>query len=304
MKILGTEQIQRAISRATLQRALVRLAGGRKASSAKGWRRWWTQRTRRLTQHAEHPRRPKVVPLSQGERVALALLGQWAAADSTRAGRLRAALASRRFARLPDAHKPRPLMTALTVEPARLRVFAAGELARLGDPRAVRPLLARVLREPSPRARRALAEAAGRLAAPGAVGSLVQALDSHDEVRRRRAAEALGHLGDLAAVPHLLARWEARAGDFPRVHMSHVRQLSYIQDFDVEVSKTSWIADPVVGVIPDGTALPVKILATEQVGRFVQTAVLQQALVTLAGGRKATNPKGWRAWNAQQARPR
>jgi type II secretory pathway component GspD/PulD (secretin) len=37
-----------------------------------------------------------------------------------------------------------------------------------------------------------------------------------------------------------------------------VNQLSYIQDFDVEVAQTSFIADPIIGVIQDGLTLDVR----------------------------------------------
>jgi HEAT repeat protein len=100
----------------------------------------------------------------------------------------------------------------------------------------VRPLLARALRDPSARVRRALAEAAGVWKADGAVHALGAALDSRDEVVRRRAAEALGYLGDENGCAYLIAKWEGRSGDFPRSYFAQMRQVSYIQDYDVEVA--------------------------------------------------------------------
>lgn len=235
---------------------------------------------------------PLAPTLTKDEKLALALLGQIASGDAAKAAK-----ASRLFARLDDAVKLRPLTQALTVEPASLRIRAAGELARIGDPRAVRPLLARVLRESSPRARRAIARAAGRLAVPAAVHTLARALDARDEVVRRRAAEALGHLGDVQAVPYLIAKWEGRSGDFPRVYFSQVKQVSYVQDYDVEVASTAFIADPIVGVAQPGLALGVKVLATEQVGSLaIGARTLQRSLAALAGGAKARTAKGWRRW--------
>lgn len=238
--------------------------------------------------------RAKAQPLAltADEKVALALLGQMAGKD-----RARAITAERLFARLEDDVKLRPLTRALRVEPAALRIRAAAELARIGDTRALRPLLARILREPSPRARKALARAAGSLRVPAAVPTLARALDSRDEVVRRRAAEALGLLGDQEAMPYLIATWDRRSGDFPRVCISQVKQVSYIQDFDVEVASTAFIADPIVGVAQPGQALAIKILATEQRGSWaVAASVLQRSLSTLAGGRKASSAKGWRRW--------
>jgi general secretion pathway protein D len=43
-----------------------------------------------------------------------------------------------------------------------------------------------------------------------------------------------------------------------RANVTVVNQLSYIQDFDVEVAQTSSIADPIIGVIQDGITLDVR----------------------------------------------
>ena len=43
-----------------------------------------------------------------------------------------------------------------------------------------------------------------------------------------------------------------------RANVTVVNQLSYIQDFDVEVAQTSSIADPIIGVIQDGLTLDVR----------------------------------------------
>lgn len=43
-----------------------------------------------------------------------------------------------------------------------------------------------------------------------------------------------------------------------RANLTVVNQLSYIQDFDVEVAQTAFIADPIVGIIQDGLTLDVR----------------------------------------------
>ena len=43
-----------------------------------------------------------------------------------------------------------------------------------------------------------------------------------------------------------------------RANVTVVNQLSYIQDFDVEVAQTSSIADPIIGIIQDGLTLDVR----------------------------------------------
>ena len=43
-----------------------------------------------------------------------------------------------------------------------------------------------------------------------------------------------------------------------RANLTVVNQISFVQDFDVEVAQTSFIADPVIGVIQDGLTLDVR----------------------------------------------
>ena len=43
-----------------------------------------------------------------------------------------------------------------------------------------------------------------------------------------------------------------------RANITLITQLSFIQDFDVEVAQTAFIADPIVGVIQDGLVLDVQ----------------------------------------------
>jgi general secretion pathway protein D len=43
-----------------------------------------------------------------------------------------------------------------------------------------------------------------------------------------------------------------------RANLSSVTQISYVQDFDVEVAQTSFIADPVIGVVQEGIVLDVR----------------------------------------------
>jgi type II secretory pathway component GspD/PulD (secretin) len=43
-----------------------------------------------------------------------------------------------------------------------------------------------------------------------------------------------------------------------RANITVVNQISFVQDFDVEVAQTSFIADPVIGVIQDGLSLDVR----------------------------------------------
>ena len=226
-----------------------------------------------------------------GEQRVLALLGAIANGDAEeqQAARRRMALEDDRF-------KLAPLARALRCNPPALRVYVAEELARLDDPLAVPALLKRAVHDPDEQVRIAVVEALREIGEPSTVHPLGRALDSRYADVRVRAAEALGRLGDEVGAAYLIKKWEARSGDFPRVYFSQVRQISYIQDFDVEVAQTSFIADPVVGVLQAGVVQSMKILATEQTFSTVERVAYENALGNLSGQELGGNVRAWSRW--------
>jgi type II secretory pathway component GspD/PulD (secretin) len=64
-----------------------------------------------------------------------------------------------------------------------------------------------------------------------------------------------------------------------RANITVVNQLSFIQDFDVEVAQTAFIADPIVGIIQDGLALDVRPTISHD--RKYVTLELQPTIATL-----------------------
>ena len=227
----------------------------------------------------------------RGESRVLACLALVAREDepSVRTGR-------RRLAALPARFRLAPLARALRCEPASLRVFAAESLAHLGDPLAAPALLRRAVVEPDDEARRAAVEALRTIDAPGTINPLGHALWSRNTTVRVRAAEALGRIGDVAAASYLVARWEKRSGAFPRVYFAQVAQFSFIQDFDVEVASTSFIADPIVGVLQEGVVQAVHIHATEQTFSSVERIAYAGALRKISGVDHGHDVAAWRTW--------
>jgi hypothetical protein len=213
-----------------------------------------------------------------GEQRVTALLAMIATEDPQKVESAR-----RRLALEEDRFLLAPLAKALRCNPASLRRYAAEQLARLGNPLAVPALLKRAVYDPDADVRRTVVVALREIGEPSTVHPLGRALDSRFEEVRVRAAEALAELGDELAYPYVIKKWEARSGDFPRVYFSLVRQISYIQDFDVEVAQTSFIADPIVGVLQEGVVQAVKVLATEQVISTIERAAYHGALSKLAG---------------------
>jgi len=64
-----------------------------------------------------------------------------------------------------------------------------------------------------------------------------------------------------------------------RANITLINQLAFIQDFDVEVAQTAFIADPIVSIIQDGLALDVRPVVSND-RRYV-TLQLQPTIATL-----------------------
>lgn len=202
-----------------------------------------------------------------------------------------------------DRFQLAPLARALRCRPTSLRIYAAEQLGRLGDPLGVPALLKRSVDDPEPAVRRAAALALREIGEPSSVHPLGRALESRYAEVRARAAEALAVLGDELAMPYILVKWEKRSGDFPRAYFSNLRQISYIQDFDVEVAQTSFIADPIVGTLQEGVVQAVKIEATEQTFTTLEQPAYVQAMKDLSAQDFGSDLGAWvRWWKENEAR--
>ncbi len=164
-------------------------------------------------------------------------------------------------------------------------------------------LLARALRASEERVREAAVLELKARALPGTQAAFTRALASGESTTRVRAAEALGLLGDAEAVQALITSWEGRSGQGPRSHFAQTAQSSYISDFDVEVASTSFIADPIVGVIQSGVVLDMRVLGTVQTLQTPELLAYRGALVKLAGEDLGERVASWRASFPAPPRP-
>ena len=224
-----------------------------------------------------------------GEERVLGLLAMIASGDEAKIAK-----AKRQMAMEPAKYKLAPLAKALRCEPASLRIYAAQELGRLADPLGAPALMKRAIYDKEKDVRVATVEALKEIGSSSTVHAFGRALESRFRDTRVRAAEALGILGDELAYPYIIKKWEGRSGNFPRSYFSSVRQVSYIQDFDVEVAQTSFIADPIVGVLSDGVVQSVKILATEQTFYIYERPAFNGALKSLAGHDLGNKVGAWK----------
>jgi len=190
-------------------------------------------------------------------------------------------------------YRLRPLSIAARINYPDVRRFAVKQLGELDSVEALPPLYKRAIFDRDESIRKAAAEAIRDTDAKGKIGPFVRALQSPFDSVRLHAIESLETLGDPGAVGPLVARYSVAGGSGQLVYLTTVTQVSYVQDFDVEVAQTSFIADPVIGVVQDGLVHAFRVLATNGFFEIYEEPALAEALVKLTGKEFGKDRKKW-----------
>jgi len=204
--------------------------------------------------------------------------------------------------RLDEKYQLRPLSIASRVDRKDVRMRAIAGLGALNDKAALPALYKRAIFDTDDEVRHAAVEAIKATDAEGKIGPFVKALGSAFAPVRVNAANALGTLGDAGAVGPLVARFQVSGGSGQSVYISQVNQISYVQDFDVEVAQTAFIADPVIGVIQDGLTLNFRALSHTGTFDVYEAAAYAGALRDLTDKDFGTDAKAWAEWYRNQKR--
>ena len=201
------------------------------------------------------------------------------------------------LATVDDKYKLEPFAYALRAKSEPVRLLAAKELGRLADRRALKPLVRRALLDPSEDVRNASIDAAKAIGDANLIAPMVKALASESSDVRKNAASGIARVGDVRGIKVLIWRLEAHGGTGQRVNSFFGNQLTYIQDFDVEVAQTAFIADPIVGVLQEGIVLDVQIHSVDTEITWTEREVIHGAIGRLTGATDVKNePGAWAAW--------
>lgn len=217
--------------------------------------------------------------------------------ETMASGEERQALLAREAMAGVDARaKVAPLCFALRVRQKGVRLFAAEELGRLKDRRALRPLVTRALRDPDPEVRAACVDAAKAYGDAGLLAPFARTFTTAESAESRAAAaEAIGRVGNVRGVAILVYALEAHGGG-PRTYIYTANQMSFVQDFDVEVAQTAFIADPQIGILQDGAVLDVKVASSEWYATRVERQAIMGALHELTGASFGDDAGSWKKW--------
>ena len=189
-----------------------------------------------------------------------------------------------------------PLYRALGHRKAAVRTVAAEELGRFHETEAVRPLLRTAILDTDEAVRTAAVAALRAMNEPEALAPMVRALGSEVAQIRQNAAAAVGNFGDVRGVEWLVRRLGQNWGPSARVNMSVLNQVSYIQDFDVEIAQAAQIGDPIVGILREGVILDVRVLGVNREMDVVERRMIRRALVNLTGEDQGDDATAWADW--------
>ncbi len=181
------------------------------------------------------------------------------------------------------------------------RSFAAFALRRLFPGEEVKSMLVRSVFDASGDVRKNCALALKAANDPAVCVPIVRALNSKIPVVRANAAEALGSMGYAAAVEPLIAALAAPAGGggadrLPHSNIFVGRQMAYVQDFDVEVAQFQAVADPVINVLLEGSALDTAVSGELEYSFASDSVVIQSALGKLTHEMPGRSAKAWLSW--------
>ncbi|MFI5402453.1 MAG: HEAT repeat domain-containing protein [Planctomycetota bacterium] len=204
--------------------------------------------------------------------------------------------------RLDAKQRLRPLSIAARVDRKDVRMRAVAGLGALNDKEALPALYQRAIFDTDEEVRLAAVGAIKATDAEGKIGPFVKALGSAFTPVRINAATALGTLGDAGAIGPLVARYQVVGGSGQSVYISQVNQISYIQDFDVEVAQTAFIADPVIGVIQDGLTLNFRALSHTGSYDIYESRAYSGALRDLTDKDFGDDAKAWAEWYRNEKR--
>jgi hypothetical protein len=194
----------------------------------------------------------------------------------------------------------RPLIAALNSSgPVEMRKGAVEILATYDAQESLRPLIRASITDPSPAVRDAAVSAVRAYGLSGVLAPYATALGSMRPQIRNNAIQAIGTLGDIEGIGVLIRYWEQIGGGSGRAYIYNGNQLSFIQDFDVEVAQTAFIADPMVGTLQDGSVLETKVMGTERRFTTVERQIIRRSLKALAGVDMGSDVKAWVSWAAR-----
>lgn len=186
-----------------------------------------------------------------------------------------------RLALVTDAERASALQAGLLSDDKDFRIFCAGELNSFDT------LVRTALHDKDRAVRLAAVNSVQRISQDSpevAEKAFVDATADERAAVRIAAIDALGVVGRAGSVEVIVSTYRMTLGESARNHIALVKQHAYVEDYDVQVASWAATADPVIGVIQEGSVLDVKPLRAERVFVTVEQNVVRDTFQRITGG--------------------
>ncbi|MHC4924034.1 MAG: hypothetical protein ACYTG4_08140 [Planctomycetota bacterium] len=87
-----------------------------------------------------------------------------------------------------------------------------------------------------------------------------------------------------------------------RANIQVLNQVSYIQDFDVEIAQLAQIGDPIIGLLQEGVVLDVKVFGAQGTDTIIEKRAYTDSLQRLTGQNFGDNAQAWAKWWVDEGR--
>jgi len=178
------------------------------------------------------------------------------------------------------------LLDGLTHDVEGLRKFCAKELARFAEESSFDALLRSALLDTKREVRKQAVDSLQRVSTMTNVSAedkFIEAMSDERALVRFAATDALAQIGGPSGVRTLIKNYRLTYSGGPRSFIAFMKQLSYIEDYDVQVATGSTIADPVIGVLQTGTVLDAQPLRITEYIQVVERKLIWGALNKIRG---------------------
>ena len=104
-------------------------------------------------------------------------------------------------------------------------------------------------------------------------------------------------IGGPIGVRTLVENYRVSYSGGPRGYIALMEQITYIEDYDVQIATASTIADPVIGLLQTGTVVDAQTLRITEYVTLVERSVIWHALQKIGGGDGEAQPKSLEEFN-------
>lgn len=182
---------------------------------------------------------------------------------------------------LPENEQKDLLLNGITKDATGFRALCMEELGRFATEDVFDTLIRSALLDEKREVRLAAVDSLQRISNASNMSAekeMCEAVSDERALVRFAAIDALAHIGGPSGVKTMVNQYRVTYSGGPRSFIAFMNQLSYIEDYDVQVATGATIADPVIGILQTGQVMDVQPLRITEYMQIVERKHIWGAL--------------------------